>query len=386
MKIGIDVHSIGSGKGGNETYYRSLIKALGAADAHNHYLLYATYPDAVRAICPNRWNLAIRPIRPANPYFRIPFGLPLQARKAVDIYHAQFIIPPFLKCKTVTTIPDIAYEHVPEMFPAYQRSWSKMLIRRSAMRADHIITVSERSKNDLVNTYGISPNRITVTYLAAGEEFYPRQKDEARARVSRKYGIGREFVLYLGRLQGRKNLDTLVDAFARMTKAGCSHQLVLAGKADSFSRKLLASVKARGPRGAIHLPGFIHPDDLPWLCSAADAFVYPSLYEGFGLPVLEAMACGVPVITSHDSAMEEISAGAALLVNPLDDVAIANALTRVLQDADLRSGLIRNGLKRSSHFSYRRTAEQTIEVYEQISGMESGKPALTSATERRLCS
>ncbi len=386
MKIGIDVHSIGSGKGGNETYYRCLIKALGAVDTRNDYVLYATSPNDVRAICSNLPNLEVRPIRPASPYFRIPFGIPFQVRNSLDIYHAQFIIPPFLKCRTVTTIPDIAYEHLPEMFSDYQRSWSRVLIRRSAMHADHVITVSERSKRDLANTYAISPERITVTYLAAGDEFYPRQKDEAREIVSRKYGIDGVFVLYLGRLQGRKNLNTLVDAFARLRKAGCSHQLVLAGKMDTFSGQLLANAKTSAPPGAIRLTGFISADDLPWLYSAADAFVYPSLHEGFGLPVLEAMACGIPVITSQDSAMEEVAAGAALLVDPLDDVAIANALMRVLQDSNLRCRLIREGLKRSSHFSYRRTAEQTLNVYEKVGGMESGKAALTSARERSLCS
>jgi glycosyltransferase involved in cell wall biosynthesis len=386
MRIGIDVHSVGSGKGGNETYYRCLIKALAAEDTHNDYLLYATHASAVRAVCKSFQNSTIREINPASPYFRIPFGIPLQVRNSVDVYHAQFIVPPFLKCKTVATIPDIAFEHVPEMFSPYQRAWSKLLIRRSAVRADHVITVSERSKSDLVDTYGISPERITVTYLAAGDEFYPRPKQEARQFISQKHGISREFILYLGRLQGRKNLLTLVNSFARLRKAGCTHQLVLAGKKDTYSSQLVEAIKSSALREEIHLPGFIPSADLPWLYNAADAFVYPSLYEGFGLPVLEAMACGVSVITSYDSAMEEIAADAALMVDPLDDLAIANALTRVLQDMSLRTRLFRSGLQRSACFSYRRTGEETIGVYEKVCGMESRKRELLSATERRLCS
>jgi glycosyltransferase involved in cell wall biosynthesis len=387
MKIGIDVHSIGSGKGGNETYYRGLIEGLGTSDSHHEYFLYATHPAAVQAACAHYPNFVVRRIKPSSPYLRIPLCMPLQARNGVDVYHAQFILPPYLKCSTVTTIPDIAFEHVPEMFPPYQRLWSKWLIRRSAMQADHVITVSQYSKDDLVKTYGLSPERITVTHLAVAAEFWPRKKNEAREVVARKYGVVGPYVLYVGRLQGRKNLPTLLDAFARLWQPGCPHQLVLAGKADSLSGALCARAKTFASTGTVRLLGFVPSEDLPWLYSAADVFVYPSLYEGFGLPVLEAMASGVPVITSRGSAMEEIAADSALLVDPRDDVDIASALTRVLEDSSLRERMVRSGLQRSSHFSYARTAQETLDVYEKVSGTDATNAYNSAfAADRKLCS
>jgi len=220
MRIGIDIHSVGSGKGGNETYYRQLVSGLGRADHVNDYALYMANTSG-NDLGPLGANFHLERIGAASPYLRIPFLLPrLVKRSPVEIFHAQFIIPPFLKCRTVTTIPDIAYEHFPESFPVHQRAWSKVLVCASAKRADHIITVSEYSKRDICQKYGISEDKISVTYEAAGEEFIPLDRGKCKEELARNYGITGDFILYLGRLQARKNLLRLVEAFSQLRQTG----------------------------------------------------------------------------------------------------------------------------------------------------------------------
>jgi glycosyltransferase involved in cell wall biosynthesis len=306
-------------------------------------------------------------LRPAHPVLRIPLAIPHRMREdRLDIFHAQHVVPPFLKCKTITTIPDIAYEHYPEFFPYFQRTWLKLLVRSSARNSDHIITVSEHSKQDIIQTYGVCDEKITVTYEAAGREFFPRDKEKAREEIACKYGIGVNFVLYLGRLQGRKNLARLVEAYARVRRAGFHHKLVLAGKRDSLFQPVMARIRELHLENDVVLPGYIRAEDVPTLYSAADIFVYPSLYEGFGLPVLEAMACGVPVITSRGSSLEEVAGDAAVLVDPLSESSIYTALEQVLGDVALRTRLSQAGLTRNREFDFKRTAQQTMQVYETV--------------------
>jgi len=382
VRIAIDVHSIGSGSGGNESYFRGLLEGLAVIDDdQNQYFLYATDPNALMDVNFDRERFRVKSIWPANRYLRIPFAIPRQIRRnGLDVYHAQFLIPPGVRCRTVTTIFDIAFEHYPEFFPWYQRTWSKRLIRSSAQRADHIITSSEHSRQDLIKTYHIDPNRITVTPLAPRDSFYPRRpKVEAKKKIARQYGITSEFILYVGRLQGRKNLVRLVDAFAKAQVAGIPHKLVLAGGADTLFAPVMERVRDRGLSEQVLLPGYIHEEDLPWLYSAAEAFVYPSLYEGFGLPVLEAMACGVPVLTSTGSALQEVAEGAAVLFDPKDVGSITHALIDVLTNEKLRSDLAQAGLERSAQYKYSATARSTIAVYEKVAGGEQSSCASTCA-------
>ena len=234
LRIGIDIHSIGSQKGGNETYYRELIKEMIRFPCDHSFFLYYTDSQASQQIAVSE-RFSLQRLRPSRRILRIPFTLPWRVRNdKLDVFHAQFIVPPFLKCKTVTTIPDIAYEHVPQFFPARQRSWLKRLVRESAKRADHIITVSEYSKRDLVQTYGVSPEKVTVTYEGAGELFLPLDREKAREHLARKYGINGEFILYLGRLQARKNLARLVEAYARVRKSGLPSQACVSRQTRLF--------------------------------------------------------------------------------------------------------------------------------------------------------
>jgi glycosyltransferase involved in cell wall biosynthesis len=370
LKVGIDVHSIASHKGGNETYYRELVGELIKGSFEHRFFLYYTNPATPRQITAND-HFSFRRLSPTHPLWRIPVTIPCRARlDRLDLFHAQFIVPPFLKCKTVTTIPDIAYEHFPQLFPTGQRAWLKLLVPESAKRADHIITVSEHSKKDLVRTYGICEEKVTVTYEGAGREFVPLDREISKDALARKYGIGHDFILYLGRLQARKNLLRLVTAYRRVRKAGFPHKLVLAGKADSLFESVLSCISDENAAKDILLPGYIPPADVPTFYNAADVFVYPSLYEGFGLPIVEAMACGTSVVTSRGSSLEEVAGEAAVLIDPLDEQSIADALKQVLADAELRNRLGKAGLKRSQQFSFAKAARQTVDVYERLMGVE----------------
>jgi len=368
LKIGIDVHSIGSRKGGNETYYKELVSSLAQTPCVHKFLLYHTTSSVTKEVRAAE-NFIFRRICPSHPVIRIPCTLPWHIRTdRLDLFHAQFIVPPFLRCPTVTTIPDIAYEHFPEFFPATQRLWLKTLIPESAVRADHIITVSEYSKRDLIETYGLPEDKITVTYEGAGDKFVPLNKEKCREELDRSYGINGEFILYLGRLQARKNLLRLVEAYARIRKCGFHHKLVLAGKRDSLFDSVLLRVRELELEDEVLLPGYIAPEHIVKLYSAAEVFVYPSFFEGFGLPIMEAMACGTPVITSRSSSLEEIAGGSAVLVEPEDELSIANALMTVLNNATLRCQLGKAGLERSRLFNFKSAAQKTIEVYERVMG------------------
>jgi glycosyltransferase involved in cell wall biosynthesis len=386
LRFGIDIHSIGSHAGGNETYYRELVRELVRVPCAHTFFLYYTNPLVAKQFA-GADRFPLKRLVPSSPWLRIPLTIPLRARHdRLDLFHAQFIVPPFLKCKTVTTIPDIAYEHSPQSFPVHQRAWLKVLVRESARRADHIITVSEYSKRDLIQTYGVSHAKITVTYEGAGDEFVPLDRDKAKEDVARRYKINGEFILYVGRLQARKNLMRLVDAYAFVRKAGFPHNLVLVGKVDSMFQPVLSRVRELKLEKDVLLPGYVEASDLPSMYNAAEVFVYPSLFEGFGLPVVEAMACGTPVVTSRGSSLEEVAGDAALLVDPHDERSIAETVIRILADPELRSRLSQAGVTRSDQFSFRNAAQQTVGVYERVLGEVSAEGSPRSLPlEGRQC-
>jgi glycosyltransferase involved in cell wall biosynthesis len=369
MIVGIDAHAIGSGSAGNETYYEQLLKHMAAVPANgSRYVVYYTHL-AAEGLVPTSEKFHLKRIRPATPFWRIPVGFPLEFRREkLDVFHAQLIIPPFCNCKTVTTIPDIAYEHYPQFFSKFETVRSKVLTRRSAERADHIITVSDYSKNDISTMYHIDPDRITVTPEGAGPDFFPRDKDECREQIARKYGINTSFILYVGRLQERKNLRRLLSAYARLKKEGADEKLVLVGKKDWESGNIQAHLRSLDLKDSVIFTGYVPSADLPVFYNAAEAFVYPSIFEGFGLPVIEAMACGLAVLTSYGSSLEEVAGDAALLVDPMSEESIAQGLGKLLGDRNLRFMLGRAGLLRNAAFSFKKTAEQTIGVYERLVG------------------
>lgn len=369
MRIAIDAHSVGTGLGGNETYATNLIEALADVDSSNQYTVYVTTREA-RQRFSNRWpNFTVRSTRPHTPLIRIPLTLSAEIRRRpVDVLHVQYTAPLLVPCPVVATIHDLAFEHLPETFK--RRSWMqmRMTVRHTAKTAAHIITGSEFSRQDIIDTYKISPSRITVIPEAAPAVFAPANQAEIE-RVRRAYGIDDEYILAVGSIQPRKNLVRLMAAYSHLRLRSSQAKLprlVLVGKCAWLYNETLRSIDELELQKSVTLTGYVPESDLPGLYSGALCFVYPSYFEGFGLPPLEAMKCGAAVIVGNKTSLPEVVGDAAVLVDPFDVSAIGSAIERVITDSSLRASLQAKGLERAKLFDWRETARKTLAVYEKV--------------------
>ena len=373
MRIAIDAHSVGTGLGGNESYATNLIEALAEIDPNNSYTLYVTRREAVERFS-NRWrNFSVRATLPHTPLIRIPLTLSAELRRnPVDVLHVQFTSPPFSPCPVVVSIHDLSFEHLPQTFKWRSRKQLRITVRRSAREAAHVIALSEHARQDIVETYGLAPEKVTAIPLAAADHFRPISDDEELQRVRQTYGIVGEYILSVGAIQPRKNLSRLIDAYSRLRRAtpeGNLPKLVLAGKCAWLYEETLRTIRELQVSDSVILTGYVPDSDLPGLYSGALCFVYPSYFEGFGLPPLEAMKCGAPVIVGNQTSLPEVVGDAGLLVDPFDADAIAGAIDRVIRDSNLRAELGRKGLARAQLFDWRETARQTLRVYQQAAGV-----------------
>ena len=370
MRIAIDAHSVGARLGGNETYAINLIESLAEIDQDNQYTLYVTKQQALDRFA-DRWpNFAVRLTRPHTPLVRIPLTLSRELRRhPVDLLHVQYTAPPFAPCPIVTTIHDLAFEHLPETFN--RRSWMqlRLTVRNTARRAAQIITVSEYSRQDIIKTYGIRPELITVTPEAASEDFR-RVNDGNEVRLMREtYGIERDYILSLSSIQPRKNLVRLIEAYSLLRQShpeGKLPQLVLAGKRGWLDNEIMRAAQRDELSADIRFTGYVADEHLNALYSGAVCFVYPSYFEGFGLPILEAMKCGTPVVAGNRTSIPEVSGEAALLFDPFDLHSLVEALKQILNDSEYRATLSAKGLKRANEFSWQRAARLTLAVYEKV--------------------
>ena len=373
MRIAIDAHSVGTGLGGNESYATNLIEALAEIDPNNSYTLYVTRREAVERFS-NRWpNFLVRATLPHTPLIRIPLTLSAELRRnPVDVLHVQFTSPPFSPCPVVVSIHDLSFEHLPQTFKWRSRKQLRITVRRSAREAAQVIALSEHARRDIVETYSLAPEKVTAIPLAAANHFRPISDDEELQRVRQTYGIVGEYILSVGAIQPRKNLSRLVDAYSRLRRAtpeGNLPKLVLAGKCAWLYEETLRTIRELQVSDSVILTGYVPDSDLPGLYSGALCFVYPSYFEGFGLPPLEAMKCGVPVIVGNQTSLPEVVGNAGLLVDPFDADAIAGALDQVISDSNLRAELGKKGLARAQLFDWRETARQTLRVYQQAAGV-----------------
>lgn len=369
MRIAIDAHSVGTGLGGNESYATNLIEALAGIDSTNQYTLYVTRDEAV-AKFENRWsNFAVRQTRPHTPLIRIPLTLSAELRKnPVDVLHVQFTAPPFAPCPVVVSIHDLSFEHLPETFKRRSRTQLRLTVRRSARKATQILALSEHARADIISTYGISPDIVTAIPIAAADRFCPVVDERDLQRVRHTYGIAGDYILSVGSIQPRKNLGRLVAAYARLRRTNGNlklPKLVIVGKRAWLYGETLRAIKESGVSDSVILTGYVPEADLPALYSGALCFVYPSYFEGFGLPPLEAMKCGAPVLAGNRTSLSEVVGDAGLLVDPLDTDAIASGIARLVENPDFRNELSARGLKRSELFKWENTAKRTLEVYKR---------------------
>jgi glycosyltransferase involved in cell wall biosynthesis len=369
LRIAIDAHSVGTGLGGNESYATNLIEALGEIDQHNQYTIYVTKREAV-ARFKDRWpNFTVRSTLPHTPLIRIPITLTSELRRnRVDVLHVQFTSPPVAPCPVVVSIHDLSFEHLPLTFKRRSRMQLRVTVRRSARQAAQVLTLSEYVRKDVVETYGVDPARVAVVPLAAPGHFAPVRDERELQRVRQKYGIDENYILSVGAIQPRKNLPRLLEAYSLLRRQQTEvnlPQLVLVGKCAWLYDETLRRIRELGLGDLVTLTGYVPEADLPALYSGSLCFIYPSYFEGFGLPPLEAMKCGAPVVVGNRTSLPEVVGDAAVLVDPFEVSEIAGGIARVLSDSDLRASLSEKGMERARSFDWRETARQTLAVYEK---------------------
>lgn len=363
MLVGIDAsRAIAARPTGTEIYSRRLIQALLSLKSGHRFRLYSRttpQPD----LFPETEERVIR-----LPRLWTHIGLAWEiARHPPDLlFVPAHVLPPIRPRRTLVTIHDLGYLAFPRTHPWRQRLYLDLSTRWNAHAATHVLTDSRATRDDLSRHYGIASEKMTVAYPGIDESLRPVEEAAATTAAKARYGIRDDYLLYLGTLQPRKNLRRLVDAFAQLAAHRPSHppQLVLAGKRGWLCEDLFEQVERLGLDQHVHLPGYVAEEDKAALLSGAIAFVLPSLHEGFGLPVLEAQACGCPVITSTTSSLPEVAGDAALLVDPRDGTAIARAMERIIDDQELRNRLSERGLTNIGRFSWRACAETVMTVIE----------------------
>ena len=285
---------------------------------------------------------------------------------AAHVFHAtEHLLPPLRRVPTVLTVHDLIFRHLPEHHKVLNRLYLNATMPLYCRRAGHIIAISECTKRDLVVAYGIPAEKVTVIYEAASLRFRPQSADAiASARV--RLGLPERYVLFVGTIEPRKNLTRLLHAYETVALEGSSDALVIVGRAGWLYGDFFAALETSPIRDRVILPGFVPDEDLPAVYGGAQALVLPSLYEGFGLPVLEAMACGTPVVCSSTSALGEVSGDAALHVDPGETFSIVAALRTLLGDDGLQEDLRLRGRHRAAEFSWTGVAAQTLAVYSRV--------------------
>jgi glycosyltransferase involved in cell wall biosynthesis len=366
MRIGIDFHLAEREGTGNCSYLRQLVEALLDLGQDHEYLLYVTNPACpYYQTLPLQANIRLRPLAARNTFQRIStLGLKSLTDK-VDVLHVQYVAPPVHGGKLVVTIHDISFVHCPDYFSLPLRVFLKTLVPLSIRKAAQIITVSEFSRADIQHHYPAAANKVQITHDAPASKYKPVHDPLLKQILFRTLGLQEKYILYVGRLDRRKNIGGLIRAFSLLKKTqGIPHQLVIAGQKDYLPRPLQEEISEGDIGEQILFTGFVPEELLPALYSLAEVFVYPSLYEGFGLPALEAMACGCPVIASNVTALPEVIGTAGLLIDPAQTASLVEAIIKVISDKALREKMSRDGLARAWTFSWTETAKKTLAVYE----------------------
>ncbi|WP_459201917.1 glycosyltransferase family 4 protein [Methanococcus sp. CF] len=368
MKIGIIAESLNRPKTGVEHYLSNLLSNFDVKS--NIYCIgYEKLPL-------EKFNEYII----SNP-FKIIFATlwypyvtySLKYKTDFDIIHNPRHFPTLFKLKHskyVITVHDIfGIKLNSKNYETYKKVAYRLLLPKTLESADKIIAVSENTKNDLINHFKIPPNKIKVIYNAADKTFAKLNEIEI-SDIKKKYAINYSFILYVGGLAAHKNIIRLIEAYNILKKLGVTHKLVLAGVKRYKYKEIFETIEKLNLQNDVIFTGYVPDEDLPGLYNAADLFVYPSLYEGFGIPPLEAMQCGTPVITSNTSSLPEVVGDAGIMVNPYDVDELANKMYEVLTNEYLRKEMSKKGLERAKLFSWKKCAEEHIKVYEEVYNMK----------------
>jgi glycosyltransferase involved in cell wall biosynthesis len=367
VRIGIDarkLHDFGIG-----TYIRNLLRQLARLDRDTEFVVLARPVDCqavgslgenFRAVAETAANYSVAE------QIRIPFAL---RREGVTLFHApHYVLPPLVTCRSVVTIHDCIHLMFPQYLPSrLALTYARTSITLASRRATRVLTVSESSKRDILRFVDVPSDKIDVIYNAYDERFGVEPREEDVVRVRERYQLHDEFVLYAGNVKPHKNLERLIEAFDLVRKRGLEHlKLVLIGDEISRYAALRRAVHSHQLHKYVRFLGYLPEETLAVMYRLAGVFVFPSLYEGFGLPPLEAMASGTPVVTSNVSSLPEVAGDAAVLVDPYRPEAIADGIERVLCDETLRRDLRATGLARAQQFSWEASVSRVREIYGEV--------------------
>ncbi len=376
FRIGIDARKWSDY--GIGTYVQNLVRSLAQIDDENRYFIIsgarhhmeiAELPENFRFVQANAGGYTLRE------QTSIPWRI---FRRRLDLFHAtHYVLPYLVPSKTVVSIHDIIHLLFPQFLPnRFAFFYAQRMVRHSLARGDRIITDSQNTKTDLLATFPVDGRKIRVVYLGVAERFRARVAPEAIAETLDRFDVAKPYALFVGNPKPHKNLDNVLRAFARaLALQTFEGDLVCVGAGPEQSEKIRHAADRLGLAGRLHVLGRVPSADLPAIYQGARLFVYPTLYEGFGFPVVEAMASGTPVITSNTSALKEIAEGYADLVNPLDVEAMAEAIVHSMTDAEHRGALRKLGERRAADFTWEATAKKTQAIYQRVLGAPNHDPA-----------
>jgi glycosyltransferase involved in cell wall biosynthesis len=375
MHIGLNAHLLSLSRNyrgaGINSYIYYLLKNLGQLDSGHRYSVFLSehrFADA-------RLRLYYTPWPTHRPVVRILWEQLMQPialhRREVDLLHAMAFVGPLVTpCPFVVTIYDLSFLHCPDAFRPWNRWYLSTFTALSVRRARRVIVISKSTKRDVVDMLSVPPDRVDVVYCGVDEIFHPLPAAEV-ANFRHERALPDRFILFLGTLEPRKNVQKLIRAYSRWRKVEPGiPKLVVAGGKGWYYDRIFDEVESLGLTGEVIFPGYVMQEDLPWWYSAADLFVYPSRFEGFGMPVLEAMACGTPVVTTNVAALPEVAGDAALLVDPDDETQLVEVMRQALRDEALRQEMRAKGLAQAAGFTWARTARQTADTYDRALGKE----------------
>jgi glycosyltransferase involved in cell wall biosynthesis len=367
MRIAIDARCLTGAYTGDRTYWLGLVRGL-CSLVHEHHILLYTHAPIADPLLPVDDRLKQRVIPARNPRWWSWKLFPDAANAdGAEVAHVQYTVPARLRMPVVTTVHDISFRLMPRCFPLKHRLLLNLTVPPSMRRAARVITVSESSRQDILRVYHLPEEKVVAIPNAVDERMQPMEQEKAGEALRRHYGLETPFVLMVGVLQPRKNLPLAVQAFAQTVLPGdLPHRLVIVGKPGWGMEELQKALVRWKVQERTMLTGYVPDEHLPCFYSAADALMYPSLYEGFGLPPLEAMACGCPVLVSDIPVMREVVGEAGMLLSPHDPVVWTQALHTVLTNAWVRQQMRQRGFQQAARFSWRESAKRTLEVYETL--------------------
>ena len=374
-RIGLDYTPAWEQGAGIGRYVRELVAALAIEDQAMSWRLFVAGARKSQLPPPPGQNFSWRPVALSSHWLmrlwhRAQLPVPVELFTGpLTLYHAtDFVLPPVRRTtRTIVQVHDLSFLRVPDAAPPALKAWLERIVPASVRRADYVLADSHATRQDLIELFAVTPHsKIGVLHGGVNSRFSPRPAS-AQLAVRRKYGLDNwPFILSVGTVQPRKNFGRLVESLACLRGQGHDLHLVIAGGKGWLSDPFHKQLRENGLGNVVHLVGYVADEDLPALYSAAAVFAFPSLYEGFGLPVLEAMACGTPVATSNLSSLPEVAGDAALLVDPYDVAALSDALGRIVLDSALQQRLVQAGHRQAKRFTWQHSASQLMTVYKSL--------------------